>query len=190
MDIIVELFSHICGRGRCFVIDGEALPLCQRCLGLYLGAAVTAAWITARRVWSRGAPPGGVLTVQAAALLAAMLGGLHVIEGGPAWRLACGLWTGHVALVWLVAGAAELRQFDRPRWPLGDTVTAQAVIPLLGLAAVGFAAYSPPPRLLWTVLALAGLACLASAVILAAAAAAGRLGRVAQPGKAVPPARL
>ncbi len=33
MDSLTWIFSHICGQGRCFVIDGSPLPVCQRCLG-------------------------------------------------------------------------------------------------------------------------------------------------------------
>lgn len=38
MIFLRELFSHICGQQHCWVLDGQALPFCQRCTGLYAGA--------------------------------------------------------------------------------------------------------------------------------------------------------
>lgn len=31
------LFSFVCGQQHCWVLGGQALPLCQRCTGLYVG---------------------------------------------------------------------------------------------------------------------------------------------------------
>ncbi len=163
MDLAVEFFSHLCGRDRCFVIDGVALPLCQRCLGLYLGVAATAVWIAAGRLWRRGLPPRGLLAVHGAVLLAALLGGLHVIDAGATWRLVCGLVSGYVFLVWLVTGAGHLWRLGRPgvappqHWRRGDTVGALVMIPLLVGFGVAFAAFLPPPRPLWIVASLVGL---------------------------------
>ncbi len=129
----------------------------------------------ARSVWRFGLPPAGVLAVQSAAILAAMLGGLHIIDLGPAWRLACGLWTGQVAMAWLVAGAGELGRPERLPWPRADAAVAKAMIPILGLAAVAFAAATPSPRALWTSLALAGAACLVAGVLAVVWALAARV---------------
>jgi len=91
MEIAEHLFSFICGQARPFVVDGMSLPLGQRCLGLYFGAEVTLAWVLATRLWRRGMPGTGVLALGAAMLIAAMLGGLHVIDPGPLWRFGFGL---------------------------------------------------------------------------------------------------
>jgi len=113
VDAIAEIFSHLCGQERCFVVDGRALPLCQRCLGLYAGAALTMAWLIAsglwgRSLWRRGLPCRSVLAVNILCLTAAMLGGMHIIDIGPRWRMLCGLWTGHVAVLWLVGASMHL----------------------------------------------------------------------------------
>ncbi|MFB3890694.1 MAG: DUF2085 domain-containing protein [Phycisphaerae bacterium] len=138
MDLIADIFSHLCGQGRCFVVDGRALPVCQRCLGLYAGAALTMAWLIASWIWRSGLAQGGlarrgrwrsglrrsgaeprglelrwplsasVLAVNILCLAAAMLGGLHIIDIGPRWRMLCGLWTGHVAVLWLIGASAYL----------------------------------------------------------------------------------
>jgi uncharacterized membrane protein len=113
-DIIVKACSHLCGQARCFTVDGVALPLCQRCLGLYLGALVTLAWLIATGIWRRGLPGKWVIAVHVAALLAAGAGGLHAIDAGPRWRLACGLLTGHVTAFWLAAGIACLWRGAEP----------------------------------------------------------------------------
>ena len=103
-DIIVRACSRVCGQARCFTVDGRALPVCERCLGLYLGVLLTLAWLIASGIWRRGLPGRCVLCVHAMALLTAGLGGLHVIDAGPCWRLTCGLLTGHVTASWLAAG--------------------------------------------------------------------------------------
>lgn len=38
MIFLRELFSHICGQQHCWIVGGQALPFCQRCTGLYVGA--------------------------------------------------------------------------------------------------------------------------------------------------------
>src|SRR5512137_2220430 len=109
MDTLTWLFSHVCGQARSFDVEGLALPVCERCFGLYVGAVVTAVWLLLTRIDRQGLPRGAALAVQVGALLAALLGGLHVIDAGPLWRFACGLWTGHVVIVWLLSASAELR---------------------------------------------------------------------------------
>jgi len=107
MDALTYIFSHVCGQGRPFVLDGEALPVCQRCLGLYAGAALTGLWILASGLWRRALPERSAAYAHIVMLLAAMAGGVHWLDAGPTWRLVCGLWTGHVAMLWLVGGAGH-----------------------------------------------------------------------------------
>jgi len=116
--MLTEFFSHVCGQGRPFVLDGEALPVCQRCLGLYAGAALTGLWLVASGAWRRALPERSAAYAHIAMLLAAMAGGAHWVDAGPAWRLVCGLWTGHVAMLWLVGGAGHFLRLAG-RVPLG-----------------------------------------------------------------------
>jgi len=140
--MLTEFFSYICGQGRPFVLDGEALPVCQRCLGLYAGAALTGLWLVASGAWRRALPERSVAYAHIAMLLAAMAGGVHWLDAGPTWRLVCGLWTGHVAMLWLVGGAGHLlrlagrKPFEDPPWPRGSPWRPLAAGPVL--AAVGF----------------------------------------------------
>lgn len=113
MELLTALFGHLCGQARCFVVDGVALPVCQRCTGLYVGALLTGMWLLAGGVRRRGLPELSVVCIHAGALIVALLGGLHVFDFGPAWRLMCGLWTGHVAMTWLVTGATQVRAWTR-----------------------------------------------------------------------------
>ena len=67
-----------------------------------------------------------VFLVHAAMLLTALAGGVHLIDPGPAWRFLCGLWAGHVMVMWLAGAATHLRgltSIDRktpPPWHLND----------------------------------------------------------------------
>ena len=194
MDLVTELFGFLCGRGQCFAVDGAALPVCQRCLGLYVGAALTAAWVLVARLWRRGLPPGALLASHVLVLAGAILGGVHVLDFGPLWRLVCGLATGHILLLWLVMGAAHLwragRQTVAPPqpWRRIDRAIALAVVVLL--VAAGAVSAAGPGRLLlgghagpgdghpgamlslwglWTVLSAVGAAALAIAAVCALA---------------------
>ena len=41
MEPLFQVFDLVCGRHHCWAPGGEVLPFCQRCTGLYVGAAVT-----------------------------------------------------------------------------------------------------------------------------------------------------
>ncbi|MCJ7543291.1 MAG: DUF2085 domain-containing protein [Phycisphaerae bacterium] len=205
MDLLIELFGYLCGRGRCFVVDGAALPVCERCLGLYVGAAVTVVWVVAARLWRRGLPPGAVVAGHLVVLAGAMLGGLHVIVSGPLWRLICGLTTGHVLMLWLALGAVHLWRAGRlspvppRRWGRGQTVPAMAIVILLAIAGAASLTVPGLKRLgettpagavatgalswawgFWTILAAAGAVALAVAVVCAVMSVAAFAGRASR----------
>ena len=161
-DSITTLYAYVCGQGRGFAVDGVVLPVCQRCLGLYVGAALTGVWLLGSGLWRRGLPSRRLWPIQAGVLLIAMLAGLHVVDAGPAWRVLCGLWTGHVVVLWLSGGARHLRHAVRrvvPSslvWAWRDLIQAVVAIVLLpGLACI-------MPELLpigwhaWTAVVIAG----------------------------------
>jgi hypothetical protein len=70
-------------------------------------------WLAASGIWRRGLPARRVFLSHVAMLVAAILGGLKVVDLGATWRVLCGLWTGHVALFWLVGGIVHLRSLRR-----------------------------------------------------------------------------
>ncbi len=172
MDWLTNIFSHLCGQGRCFVSDGASLPLCQRCLGLYLGAGITAVWLATSGLWRRGLPNRGVSVVQVTLILAAMLGGVGLIDPGPTWRAACGLWTGHVAMVWLVGGARHLRRVRRGRsqlpWRAADRVGGLALPAALTALAAGLEWLAQARGSVWAAAGGLGVIALAAALALAA----------------------
>lgn len=178
MEFAEHLFSYICGQARPFVVDGMPLPLGQRCLGLYLGAELTVAWVLATRLWRRGMPGMGVLALGGAMLFAAMLGGLHVIDPGPQWRFGFGLWTGHVAVLWLACAAAHLwasagpDSRREPPWRAADTMAALVFPAALAALAALFPLLLPLGWHVWTAAAALGVVALAGTFIAAALAAA------------------
>ena len=174
MNIVTQLFSHLCGQGRCFIIDGQALPVCQRCLGLYAGAALTGGWLLATGLWKRGLPGRKVIILNIVVLLAAMLGGIHLVDLGPRWRMLCGLWTGHVAMLWLTGGASQLYfSLCKPKPGWRRRHTNQAYIILVGLTALGviFPWLTWPGTTCWITAVVLGLLMLCAAFVLAIAAA-------------------
>jgi hypothetical protein len=64
METAEQIFSFVCGQSRSFIADGAALPVCQRCLGLYLGAALTALWLLGTGIWRRGLPSWSVFLLN------------------------------------------------------------------------------------------------------------------------------
>ena len=188
LDSLTEIFSYICGQQRCCIVDGSPLPLCQRCFGLHLAAAVTLAWMFTSGIWRRGLPPGAIAAIHATALVAAMLGGLHLPDGGPTWRFACGLWTGHVAAFWLTGATGHLwlslqRGSPTPLpWRRRDRYQSIAAIALICAAAPAWPIVVGLGSGLCSAAALVGAACLAglvpvSLLALACRTAMGVMGR-------------
>ena len=196
-ETLTDLGAWLCGQSRCLVVDGLPLPLCQRCLGLYLGGGITVLWLLGSGVWRRGLPSFRVGLLQSLALIVAMVGGLHLLDTGPRWRLVCGLWTGHVALVWLVSAATHLHRrragTHPPGWRPRDRIQGVLALPFLGLVALLLPWTARGSWLLWSCAALscAGLTLLGTVVtllwLLALAARPGALRRNAGLQGAAPP---
>lgn len=173
-----ELFSYICGQSRSFVADGVVLPLDQRCLGLYIGALLTALWLLGSGIWRCGLPTRSVFGVNVALLFAAMLGGLHVIDPGPLWRFAFGTWTGHVSILWLSGAAVQFWQLSRPAapaerpWRTTQIVQALAFPAMLAGLAVVLPILLPLGWRFWIAPAGLGVAVLAATMLVAGLAMA------------------
>ncbi len=161
-----DVLGWLCGRGRCFVLDGAGLWVCQRCLGLYGGAVVAWGLALATGLWRRGLPPVWVPAAQASVLAAALLGGLHVIDPSAGWRVTCGLWTGQVAVGWMIWGASELTRPDRPAWSVRDQLAAIVPLAIAPLAGWLIAAGPPGPRWVWNMVAMLGAILAAAALLL------------------------
>jgi len=149
MEFIDALFSLICGREHVFVVDGTPLPLCQRCLGLYLGSLLTGLWLAASGIWRRGLPDWSVFIVNTIVLLAAGVGGLHLVGGGPAWRVTAGLWTGHVLTLWLAGAIVHLAPSSWLSRPVAESWRTSEKLQAIALAALMPVVAWLVPALLW-----------------------------------------
>ena len=170
MEFLTGIFSHVCSQGRSFVVDGAALPVCQRCLGLYVGAALTAVWLVLSGTWRRGLPTLGVLLLHVGPIVIAGMGGTHVIDAGATWRLMCGLWSGHMIMWWMIGGCVRLwrgRTERRGRRRRDRLLVVQALLVLLVLAGLSvlFDLLSAVGWYFWTGAAVLGAACLAASAV-------------------------
>ena len=98
LDWLNHFFSVVCGQdlGHTWAPGGIPLPCCQRCLGLYAGAAVAAGL----HLWLRPRLTGRFLGVHGAFLLAMAPFGFHWAPQGPALRTATGILFGFAALTY------------------------------------------------------------------------------------------
>lgn len=173
VEMATGLFSYICGQTRSFFVDAALLPVGQRCLGLYVGALLTAMWLLGTGIWRRGLPSWSVFLVNVAVLIAALLGGLHVIDPGPLWRFAFGLWTGHVAMLWLTGAAVHFWSLSRPDaraelpWRAIDKAQGMAFPAALAGLAASFPMLLPLGWSFWTATTVLGVAALVVTMLMA-----------------------
>jgi len=93
MSALNYLFSSLCSHDplRSFAVEGNLLPFCQRCTGLYMGLGITCLFLLASRLYKKGLPSLSVIYVNIASLLIMPIFGFHLFDPGPAWRLWSGL---------------------------------------------------------------------------------------------------
>lgn len=105
MEILTDLFSHVCGQpiDRTWLPGGLALPVCQRCTGLYVGAALAAGLL----LWLRPRMGPRFLQAHGACLLGMAPFGFHWIAHGPEIRTITGLLFGAAVVVFLALGPLE-----------------------------------------------------------------------------------
>jgi uncharacterized membrane protein len=171
MELISNIFHYICGQGRCFEIDGEVLPVCQRCFGLYAGAALTGMYLLLTRAWRRGLPNAAVVLLHSCLLIAALVGGLGVIDPGPMWRLLCGVWTGHVIMIWLIGASVHLYHLAHCRnpkiyaWRRRDQIEGLICAAVVSAFALSFTALDFLGWYFWTMVTTIGALFILGAVI-------------------------
>lgn len=78
MDLLRILFSYLCGQQHLWVLGGVALPFCQRCTGLYVGAFCAIILVAVFR------PRPGVFLywLHGVFMLAMFPFGFHLVEHG------------------------------------------------------------------------------------------------------------
>ena len=99
MELLDALFHHVCGQSpdRTWLPGGVLLPVCERCTGLYVGAALALGLL----LWLRPRLSRPFLALHGAFLLGMAPFGLHWIEHGPAVRTITGLAFGAAVVVFL-----------------------------------------------------------------------------------------
>jgi uncharacterized membrane protein len=101
LEILNHLFAAVCGQNpsHTWAPGGLLLPCCQRCLGLYAGAAVA----IATHWWLRPRLTARFLEVQGAFLLLMAPFGFHWVPQGPVLRTITGMLFGFgvVTYLWL-----------------------------------------------------------------------------------------
>ena len=76
MELVREVFAHVCGSSNVWSVGGEMLPFCQRCTGLYVGCfAAVSAYLA-----FRPKPTSGLLWLHGALLVGMIPFGYHWVS--------------------------------------------------------------------------------------------------------------
>jgi len=104
-DVLQHVFALVCGQhpAHTWSFGGELLPFCQRCTGLYVGAAFG----LVLHVVFRPRPSSGSLWFHGLLLLQMAPQGFHLVPQTPWLRLVSGhlFGIGVVAYLWLMAAS-------------------------------------------------------------------------------------
>ena len=180
LELLSHLFASVCGQqpDHTWAPGGMLLPLCQRCTGLYTGAAVAA-------FLHVFAPPKFTsrwLELHGAFLLLMVPFGFHWIPQGPALRTVTGVLFGFGVLMFLRmplsfgSGATGLFPGDptacrcKPRVYLAVLTLAGGALPWLGQYGGALASY--------VLLTLCGVGALALAALILTDIAIGTAGAI------------
>ena len=175
LELLSHLFAFVCGQqpDHTWAPGGMLLPLCQRCTGLYTGAAV-AAFL---HVFAPPKPSSRLLELHGAFLLLMVPFGFHWIPQGPTLRTVTGVLFGFGVLMFLRmplsfgSGATGLFPGDptacrcKPRVYLAVLTVTATVVPWLGRYGGALAGY--------VLLTLCGVGALALAALILANIALG-----------------
>jgi uncharacterized membrane protein len=108
-------FSWICGQdvAHTWAPGGDLLPMCQRCTGFYVGAAIALILM----VWSRPQVDSHYRWLHIILVLAMAPFGFHLISHGAVVRTISGQWFGFgvVGLLWLLPGQSFFGRIGRAR---------------------------------------------------------------------------
>ena len=121
--MFAELFSSFCHQmpERSFSFAGQALPFCQRCTGLYVGAVLAAVFLTSFGRRQRRVAPWPITLVNILFLFAMGVFGFGLIETSPAGRFIVGALFGSalVMLSWPLVLERLMRKQLSP-WSKSD----------------------------------------------------------------------
>lgn len=118
MECLADVLARVCGQDPCWVLGGEALPFCQRCTGLYVGAAVAAVL----SLLFRPRPTNLSLGTHGLLLLLMVPFGYHLVPQNGVLRTL----TGQLFAVGLVCYLSLLPGSRLGRWPRKDRAMPRA----------------------------------------------------------------
>jgi hypothetical protein len=100
LEVLDHLLGFVCGQNpnHTWAPGGIPLPCCERCLGLYGGAACAAALL----LWLKPSFNGRFLTAHGTLLLLMAPFGFHWLPHGPFIRTMTGIWFGAACVAFLV----------------------------------------------------------------------------------------
>jgi uncharacterized membrane protein len=109
MEVLVKYFSWLCGQAtdRSWLFGSEMFPLCERCTGIYAGAAIAMALF----LWNRPRPSRTSLVAYGSLILQIIPAGLHWWFDTPALRTLSGAWFG-IGLVGLLYHQPAIHYFS------------------------------------------------------------------------------
>lgn len=124
-----QAFGLLCGQpfGRTWSLEGEWLPFCQRCTGLYIGAAVALALQGVLRI----RPGVRLLRVYGLLLLQLVPFGLHIVPDTGILRTLTGMAFsfGLVGFLWLL----PQQHWELGSLPNASTLRRYTILALLSL---------------------------------------------------------
>jgi len=130
MNLLRELFSHICGQQHCWVLGGQALPFCQRCTGLYVGAICALILIVTFRL----RPNAFLYWIHGIFLLVMIPYGFHFVPQGASVRTLTGVLFGFGLVYYLALNPLTAWQWWKPdsmSRTMAYFLLAMSVLPLL-----------------------------------------------------------
>ena len=126
---MLQIFSWVCGQnaGHTWSPGGELLPMCQRCTGLYVGAALALVLLLVFRPRLNGR----YRWIHVALVLGMIPFGFHLVPQGPVLRTVSGHYFsfGVIGLLWLLPGL----KYSAPAGPAAGRGRLHV---LLGVASV------------------------------------------------------
>jgi uncharacterized membrane protein len=177
MTWLTTIFSVVCGQVHCWAPGGVMMPVCERCLGLYLGALWSLLLVSTVRPF----PSRALLWLHGLAMLAMIPFGYHLVPQGPVIRTVTGFVFGLGMVYYLSLAPGEIVGLERFAKRRAATVYALAALTPLPVVLVSVQYGPAVAGSVLTVLATVGLAV---TVLLALASVASLLGSLVATGKA------
>ena len=127
MNFLREMFSYVCGQQHVWVLEGQPLPFCQRCTGLYVGAFCALILVLAFRL----RPNALLYWLHGIFMLVMIPFGFHLVSQGPFVRTSTGVLFSFGLVYYLALNPLTAWHLWRP-----DSLLRNAAYLLLGMSAL------------------------------------------------------